>query len=75
VKIALAKHSGFCFGVKNSVARVIEEINSSDGTILVYGPLIHNPQTVKILENRGLKTIYSLDDIKDRSVAVRTHGV
>ncbi|MCL1911188.1 MAG: 4-hydroxy-3-methylbut-2-enyl diphosphate reductase [Leptospirales bacterium] len=74
MKIALAKHSGFCFGVKNAVARVVEEINSSDDTILVYGPLIHNPQTVEILENRGLKTIHSLDDIKDCSVAVRTHG-
>ena len=74
MKIALAKHSGFCFGVKNAVSRVVEEINSSDDTILVYGPLIHNPQTVKILENRGLKTIHSLDDIKGRSIAVRTHG-
>jgi len=75
MKIALAKHSGFCFGVKNAVSRVVEEINSSDDKILVYGPLIHNPQTVKILENRGLKTIHSLDDIKGHSVAVRTHGV
>ena len=74
MKIALAKHSGFCFGVKNAVARVVEEINSSDNTILVYGPLIHNPQTVEILENRGLKTIHSLDSIKNHSVAVRTHG-
>ncbi|MCL2025395.1 MAG: 4-hydroxy-3-methylbut-2-enyl diphosphate reductase [Leptospirales bacterium] len=75
MKIALAKHSGFCFGVKNAVSRVVEEINSSDDTIFVYGPLIHNPQTVKILENRGLKTIHSLDNIEGHSIAVRTHGV
>ncbi|MDR3237163.1 MAG: 4-hydroxy-3-methylbut-2-enyl diphosphate reductase [Spirochaetia bacterium] len=75
MKIELAKHSGFCFGVKNSIVRVVEEINSSEDTILVYGPLIHNPQTVEILENRGLKTVHSLDEISGSTVAVRTHGV
>lgn len=75
MKIELAKHSGFCFGVKNAIVRVVEEINTSDDPIHVYGPLIHNPQTVSILESRGLKTIYSLDDIDGRQVAVRTHGI
>ena len=75
MKIELAKHSGFCFGVKNAIVRVVEEINSSDDPIHVYGPLIHNPQTVDILEERGLRTIHELDDIDGKQVAVRTHGI
>lgn len=75
MKIELAKYSGFCFGVKNAIVRAVEKINTSDEAILVYGPLIHNPQTVEILENRGLKTINSLNDIDGKQVAVRTHGI
>ena len=75
MKIELAKHSGFCFGVKNAIVRVVEKINISEDPILVYGPLIHNPQTVQILEERGLKTIHSLDGIDGKQVAIRTHGV
>ncbi len=75
MKIELAGNSGFCFGVKNAVMRVVDEINQSGEQILVYGPLIHNPQTVEILEKRGLKTITDLDDIDGKQVAVRTHGI
>lgn len=75
MKIELAKHSGFCFGVKQAVVKAVEKINRSGGTIFVYGPLIHNPQTVTILENRGLKTINSLADIDGKQIAIRTHGI
>jgi len=74
MKIELAKHSGFCTGVRNAVNRIVDEINSCDEDILINGPLIHSPQTVQILEKRGLKTIKSGDAIDNQIVAIRTHG-
>ncbi len=62
-------------GVRNAVLRIVDEINSSEDEILVYGSLIHNPQTVSALEKRGLKTIHNLDDIENRQVVIRTHGI
>jgi len=75
MKIEMAKNSGFCMGVRNAVIKIVEELNTSDEEIYVYGPLIHNPQTIEVLKNRGLITINSLDDIKGKSVAIRTHGI
>lgn len=75
MKISLAKSSGFCIGVRDAVLRIVNEINSSATPISVYGPLIHSPQTIDILNKRGLATIDSLDDINGRIIAVRTHGI
>ena len=74
MKIELAKHSGFCTGVRNAVNRIVDEINNCDEDILINGPLIHSPQTVKILEKRGLKTIKAGDAIDNQIAAIRTHG-
>ena len=74
MKIELARHSGFCSGVRGAVVRIVKEISHSDEMIYIYGPLIHNPQTVEILDTRGLKTVTSLETIDNRTVAIRTHG-
>lgn len=75
MKIEMAKHSGFCMGVKNAILKIVDELNSSEEQILVYGPLIHNPQTIEVLKQRGLVTINSLDEIAGKQIAIRTHGI
>ncbi|HSV98208.1 MAG TPA: 4-hydroxy-3-methylbut-2-enyl diphosphate reductase [Spirochaetota bacterium] len=75
MKIELARHSGFCMGVRDAVLTIVEELNTAGEEILVYGPLIHNPQTVAILGKRGLKTVHTLDDIDGKTIVVRTHGI
>ncbi|MFA5517900.1 MAG: 4-hydroxy-3-methylbut-2-enyl diphosphate reductase [Spirochaetota bacterium] len=75
MKIEMARHSGFCMGVRNAVLKIVDELNSSDENIFVYGPLIHNPQSVEVLKKRGLITINSLNEIKDKQIAIRTHGI
>lgn len=75
MKIELAKNSGFCMGVRDAILRIVHEINTTDEIIYVYGPLIHNPQTIEVLHKRGLKTIDSFNAIDDKVVAIRTHGI
>jgi (E)-4-hydroxy-3-methyl-but-2-enyl pyrophosphate reductase len=75
MRITLARHSGFCMGVKNAVLRIIHEINSTDNELYMYGPLIHNPQTIALLEKRGLKTLHTLEETANKNIAIRTHGV
>lgn len=75
MKIEMAVNSGFCMGVRNAILKIVDELNSSDEEIYVYGPLIHNPQTVEVLKNRGLITINSLNEIKNKQIAIRTHGI
>ncbi|HOP28483.1 MAG TPA: 4-hydroxy-3-methylbut-2-enyl diphosphate reductase [Spirochaetota bacterium] len=75
MKIEMAKNSGFCMGVRNAILKIVDELNSCDENIYVYGPLIHNPQTVEVLKKRGLITINSLKEIKNKQIAIRTHGI
>lgn len=75
MKIELSRYSGFCMGVRDAVLKIVRELNKTHEKILVYGSLIHNPQTVEILGQRGLSTIRTLDDIDGKLVAIRTHGV
>ncbi len=62
-------------GVKNAILKIVDELNTSQEQILVYGPLIHNPQTIEVLRQRGLITINSLNEITNRQIAIRTHGI
>lgn len=62
-------------GVRNAILKIVDELNQSQENILVYGPLIHNPQSVEVLKKRGLITINSLNEIRGKQVAIRTHGI
>ena len=76
MKITLARHSGFCMGVRDAVLKVVRELNSPErDELLVHGPLIHNPQTIEALRDRGLRTIESAVDIDGKTIAIRTHGI
>jgi 4-hydroxy-3-methylbut-2-enyl diphosphate reductase len=75
VKIIIADNAGFCFGVKRAVDMTTTELTNSNTNIYSLGPLIHNAQAVKRLEEKGLKTIEDIDGIKDSKIIIRSHGV
>jgi len=79
MKIKLAKSSGFCMGVRRAVEMALEAVHHRPGPIYSYGPLIHNPQAVELLNSKGLKVIESgrtdLDGINRGTVIIRAHGV
>ncbi len=74
MKITIAENSGFCFGVK----RALEEAKKLENkkNVYVLGKLIHNPQVVKGLEKKGIKSIENIDNLEKGSiVVVSAHGV
>jgi len=79
MEIKLAKTAGFCMGVRRAVDIVLEIAQHETGhRIYTYGPLIHNPQTIELLRNRGITPVKSIEEIKDRESAVliiRAHGI
>lgn len=73
-KIILAKNAGFCFGVKRAVDSAINSLEKFD-ELYTYGEIIHNADVVSMLEEKGAKTVFSLDGLKDTNVLIRSHGV
>ncbi len=74
--IKLAKTAGFCMGVKRAVDIVLDIAQSKgDEKVYTYGPLIHNPQTVELLKERGIVPIFDIDEVDEGTIVVRAHGI
>ncbi|MFR1708549.1 MAG: bifunctional 4-hydroxy-3-methylbut-2-enyl diphosphate reductase/30S ribosomal protein S1 [Clostridium sp.] len=77
-EVILASKAGFCFGVKRAVEETIKLREKYNRPIYTLGPLIHNNDVVKSLEE---KEIYSITleeayNLKENDVVViRSHGV
>ncbi|MCD6307568.1 MAG: 4-hydroxy-3-methylbut-2-enyl diphosphate reductase, partial [Candidatus Latescibacteria bacterium] len=75
MKVRIAESAGFCMGVRKAMDSVLE---ASRGTAVTYtlGPLIHNPQAIRMLESRN---VYVTEDIgeslRGRTVVIRAHGI
>ena len=83
MEVKLAKSAGFCFGVKRAVETVYEQIEkqkTSDKKLAIYtyGPIIHNEQVVKDLEEKGVQVLESreeLEALEEGIVVIRSHGI
>ena len=78
MNVNIAKSAGFCFGVKRAVNLVYDEISSEDKTIYTYGPIIHNDEVVKDLEQKGVTVIKNLDKLSSLEkgiIIIRSHGI
>ena len=75
MQVILAKHAGFCFGVKRAVEKALEL--AADGrTLCTLGDLIHNKEFVSYLERKGIRSVKSIDEIPaGYCVLIRSHGV
>ncbi len=86
MKITVAEHAGFCFGVKRATDRLEEALrDAAEGeTIYTLGHLIHNETYNESLRQRGVRTVEDeaeLDAIAREAseshpvtVLVRAHG-
>lgn len=76
MKILLAKTAGFCFGVKRAVNIAFRVSEKQRQGVYTLGPIIHNPQVVEKLKEKG---IIPIEDIKRKkgiqALIIRTHGI
>lgn len=75
MEIVKAKHSGFCFGVKRALDIVNKALKEKKGPIYTIGPIIHNPEVVRLLEGNGVIPINDVKSVKKGTVVYRTHGI
>ena len=78
MEVTVAKTAGFCFGVKRAVEKVYDQIATGKKPIYTYGPIIHNEEVVRDLEEKGVKVLNSENEIltlTEGTVIIRSHGV
>lgn len=75
MKVVVAKTAGFCMGVRRAVDMVLDASNLSKEPIYTYGPLIHNPQVLGMLEEKKIFRIEKIPEKGSGIVLIRAHGV
>ena len=75
MKITLAKTAGFCFGVNAAVQTVYDLLEKGE-KVCTLGPIIHNPQLVAELEEKGVRIVNTPQEVnKGETLVIRSHGV
>ncbi|MBI5198224.1 MAG: 4-hydroxy-3-methylbut-2-enyl diphosphate reductase [Nitrospirae bacterium] len=75
-EIEVARHSGFCYGVKEAIDKATETAENSGAPTKTYGPLIHNPQEIERLRGEyGIESLSTLENFRDGNLVIRAHGV
>jgi 4-hydroxy-3-methylbut-2-enyl diphosphate reductase len=74
MQVKIARTAGFCWGVRRTVDKVMEVANVRR-SVVTLGPVIHNPQAVERMRERGVGTVNEIADVAGgTTVVVRTHG-
>ena len=73
MEIRLAKNAGFCFGVKNAMATIEENINTKN--MYTLGPVIHNKDVTDALIKKGVYPVDKISNLRVGDTAIiRSHG-
>ncbi len=74
-KIQLARHAGFCFGVRRAIKIAEDSLAQKKQPLFCWGELIHNKYVVKDLEKKGLRVVENLKTVpRGGYLIIRSHG-
>lgn len=74
MRVEVARYAGICYGVERALKLAVQAAESG-GPVRTLGPLIHNPQAVQGLRDRGVEVAASLSEAHDGTLVIRSHGV
>jgi len=77
MQVKLAENIGFCSGVKRAFEIVLKTTTKApDKEIYTLGPIIHNPQAVELLKEKGVKELRNIQGVGENEIVViRSHGI
>lgn len=74
MSISVARHAGFCMGVKRAVDGAVKAAERGK-PIVSFGELAHNPEVIERLASIGISVIHEPEDARGKVVLIRSHGV
>ncbi len=74
MKVIKSENAGACYGVQRALKLALEA-SEGDGSAFTLGPLIHNPQVVSELSERGVIAVEQPEQATHGSIIIRSHGV
>ena len=75
MRVVRAAYAGACYGVQRALDLALKAVEDG-GCAYTLGPLIHNPQVVAQLAERGVRAVDGVEDVAGAgTVVIRSHGV
>lgn len=74
MRVEVARYAGVCYGVERAL-KLAEEAARQGTVVHTLGPLIHNPQAVEGLREKGVEVAACLDEVSAGTLVIRSHGV
>ena len=74
MRVVKARHAGACYGVQRALDMALAASEGGEGASTL-GPLIHNPQVVAELAERGIRAVEGPENVERGAVIIRSHGV
>ena len=75
MQVLLADKAGFCMGVRRAVDATLTLVDEGQEDLATLGPLIHNPQVLEELGNKGVEVLEQVPTEQKGIVIVRAHGI
>src|SRR6187431_3534821 len=74
-EVRIAKRTGFCYGVREAIDKA-KEASAAGKSTHTLGQVVHNEGVVRDLQDLGIQTVDTLDDVDHgAAVVIRAHGV
>ncbi len=74
MRIKRAEKYGFCAGVRIA-DRKVKKFAAAGGRGAILGQVVHNERVVREMEDLGVRTVESLDEVPDGAIVFSAHGV
>jgi 4-hydroxy-3-methylbut-2-enyl diphosphate reductase len=73
--VRIARRTGFCYGVREAID-MAKEASAAGKMTHTLGQVVHNEGVVRDLQDLGIETVETLDDVdRGAAVVIRAHGV
>jgi 4-hydroxy-3-methylbut-2-enyl diphosphate reductase len=74
-EVRIARRTGFCYGVREAIDKA-KEASAAGKATHTLGQVVHNEGVVRDLQELGIRTVDTLDDVDHgAAVVIRAHGV
>ncbi len=78
MRVRLARTAGFCMGVRRAMELALWAAHHARRPLFTFGPLIHNPQVLALLRDKGVEELERVPppgSLSGGTVIIRAHGV
>lgn len=74
-KIIIARHYGFCMGVKRAISTAEETARKCTGKVTILNEIVHNEAVVENFQKMGVNQAFSIEEVHEGTLIISAHGV